>query len=183
MTKIECVPWPRACLQVYTGEGKGKTTAAFGLALRAAGRGINVYIGQFMKKSEYGELLGASMLEDRVKVEQFGTVTCIPWKDEPDPENIRLAQAGLERSKEVLLSRAYPIVILDEINVATYFKLIEEADLLSLVDSRPSDVELICTGRYAPEALIDRAELVTEMKAVKHPYDTIKLSARDGIER
>jgi cob(I)alamin adenosyltransferase len=87
------------------------------------------------------------------------------------------------RSREVLKSGDYQIVILDEIQVAVYFGLINEADFLSLVDERPPNVELVCTGRYAPKALIERADLVTEMVAVKHPFDTIKLSARDGIER
>jgi cob(I)alamin adenosyltransferase len=176
-------PWPRACLQVYTGDGKGKTTAAFGLAVRAAGRGFKIFIGQFMKGSEYGELEGAAMLGGLVKVEQFGSPECIPRREEPHPEDVDLARAGLKRAKEVIMSREYPIVILDEVNVAVYFHLIDEADLLSLVDTKPPDMELICTGRYAPEALIERADLVTEMKAIKHPFDTLKLGARDGIER
>ncbi|MCP4603239.1 MAG: cob(I)yrinic acid a,c-diamide adenosyltransferase [Proteobacteria bacterium] len=183
MAKLECEPWPRACLQVYTGEGKGKTTAAFGLALRAAGRGLRVFIGQFMKKSLYGELFGAELTGDLITVEQFGSPKCIPLRKEPDEKNIELAQNGLERSREVISSLDYPIVVLDEINVAVYFKLIKEADVLEIVDARPPNVEIICTGRYAPKALIERADLVTEMQAVKHPFDTIGLNARDGIER
>lgn len=176
-------PWPRACLQVYTGDGKGKTTAAFGLALRAAGRGLPVFVGQFMKGSLYGELHGAKMLADLVTVEQFGSPECIPWRDGPDPKDIARAEQGLARCTEIIAAGRYPIVILDEINVAIHFKLVKTRDLLILLRGRPRDMEIICTGRYAPQALIDTADLVTEMRAVKHPYDTIKLPARDGIER
>jgi cob(I)alamin adenosyltransferase len=183
MTKLGYEPWPRACLQVYTGNGKGKTTAAFGLALRAAGRGLSVFIGQFMKQSDYGELYGAGMLGENIVLEQFGAPECIPWRKDPDQRDIDLAQQGLKRSRKVLKSGDYQIVILDEIQVAVYFGLIDEADFLALVDDRPPEVELVCTGRYASKALIERADLVTEMVAVKHPYDTIKLLARDGIER
>ena len=183
MTKFENEPWKQSCLQVYTGNGKGKTTAALGLTLRAVGRGMRVYIGQFMKGSEYGELEGVKMLGDRVHLEQFGSPHCIPLRDEPKPADIALAEDGLDRSRKALLSGEYTVVILDEICVAQHFGLIKEKDLLDLVDSRPKDVELICTGRYASKALIDRADLVSEVIDVKHPYDTIKLSARDGIER
>ncbi|MCP4675516.1 MAG: cob(I)yrinic acid a,c-diamide adenosyltransferase [Deltaproteobacteria bacterium] len=183
MNELNCTPWPRACLQVYTGTGKGKTTAALGLSVRAAGRGMKVFIGQFMKGSEYGELKGIPMLGDLVHVEQFGSPECIPLREEPAPRDTALARKGLERIREVIGSRDYQIVVLDEVNVAVHFKLIDEVDLLALVDARPPDVEIICTGRYAPETLIERADLVTEMRAVKHPYDTTGLLARDGIER
>jgi cob(I)alamin adenosyltransferase len=170
-------------VQVYTGNGKGKTTAAFGLALRAAGRGLRVYIGQFMKGSEYGELKGAAMLGGLVTVEQHGSAECIPLRDPPDDKDVALARAGLERCREALASGDYRIVVLDEACVAVRFKLIGEADLMALVDARPADVELVFTGRYAPQSLIERADLVTEMNDVKHYYDTEKLLARDGIER
>jgi cob(I)alamin adenosyltransferase len=183
MTEFTNQPWPRGCVQVYTGNGKGKTTAAFGLALRAAGRGLKTYVGQLMKGSDYGELVGASMLDGLVAVEQLGSPECIPLRDEPDPRDVELAREGLERCREAMLSGEYRIVIVDEGCVAVRFKLIAEIDLLSLVDDRPDDVELIITGRYAPEALIERADLVTEMTDVKHYFDTEKLLARDGIER
>ncbi len=183
MTELERAPWPQGCLQVYTGNGKGKTTAAFGLAVRAAGRGLKVFIGQFMKGSEYGELEGARMLGGLVCVEQFGSPQCIPRRSEPNPEDIELARKGLARAREVMLGGEYSIVVLDEISVALYFELVDEAALLDLVDARPSGTELVCTGRYAPQSLISRADLVTEMQAVKHPYDTHGLLARDGIER
>jgi len=180
---LSCKPWPRSCLQVYTGDGKGKTTAAFGLAVRAAGRGLKVYIGQFMKKTVYGELGGAKMLGDLVQVEQYGSTECIPFRESPAEEDLRLAKEGLARARQILQSKTFPIVILDEINIATHFKLIVEAELYELVDSRPDSVELICTGRYAPAGLIERADLVTEMRVIKHPFEDSGLMARDGIER
>jgi cob(I)alamin adenosyltransferase len=149
--------WPRGCLQVYTGDGKGKTTAAFGLALRAAGRGMRVFIGQFMKGSEYGELEGAAMLGGLVTVEQLGSAECIPLRETPAAEDVELARRGLERCRAALESGDYRIVVLDEACVAVHFKLITEDDLLALVDARPADVELIVTGRYAPQSLLDRA--------------------------
>ena len=183
MKRLDFDPWPQACLQVYTGNGKGKTTAAFGLALRAAGRGVKVFIGQFMKGSEYGELFGAGMLGGLVDVEQFGSPSCIPLRDDPAERDVALAKSGLERCRQVLIAGEHKIVVLDEINVAIHFKLLEEADVLTLIDSRHSDVELICTGRWAPESLLERADLVTEMREVKHPFNTSGLAARDGIER
>jgi len=183
MIDLELSPWPTACLQVYTGNGKGKTTAAFGLALRAAGRGLNVYIGQFMKKTSYGEVVAATWLKNRVKVEQFGSPECIPWRETPDAEDEEQARRGLAKSRFAMLSGEYSIIILDEINVAVHFRLITEKDLLDLVDLRPQNVELVCTGRYALESLCKRADLVTEMQEKKHPYREAKLQARDGIER
>ncbi len=183
MPEISSEPWTRGCLQVYTGDGKGKTTAAFGLALRAAGRGLPVFIGQFMKGYEYGEIFAVRRFSDLVAVEQFGSKTCIPWKEAPGEVDVKLAAAGLGRCREILEQAKHKIVVLDEICVAVHFRLFGEADLLDLVDMRPSDVELVCTGRYAPEALIERADLVTEMKEIRHPFNTEKLCARDGIER
>lgn len=180
---LSCNPWPRGCVQVYTGDGKGKTTAAFGLAVRAAGRGLRVYIGQFMKKTLYGELFGSKMLNNLVDVEQYGSPECIPFREKPTREDIELAQMGLARAREILQGGEYPIVILDEINIATHFRLIEESALCALVDTRPKDIELICTGRHAPDSLLERADLVTEMRLIKHPYTDSGLMARDGIER
>jgi cob(I)alamin adenosyltransferase len=183
MGELSNAPWPRACLQVYTGDGKGKTTAAFGLALRAAGRGLAVFIGQFMKGSEYGELAGARQLGGLVEVEQFGSEACIPWREEPATADVALARNGLERCRAVLAARRHRIVVLDEVCVAVHFRLLEEDELLALVDGRPADVELVCTGRRAPDGLLERADLVTEMREVRHPFVTEQLLARDGIER
>jgi len=183
MNTLSNAPWPRGCLEVYTGDGKGKTTAALGLALRAAGRGQKVFIGQFMKLYPYGELESLRALSGRVVLEQFGSPECIPFLTTPDPEDVALARAGLLCCKTALLSGEYAVVILDEINVAVHFKLLEAEDLLALVDGRPPMVELVCTGRYACDALLERADLVTEMRCVKHYFDSEGLPARDGIER
>lgn len=183
MSEIENRPWPRGCVQVYTGNGKGKTTAAFGLALRAAGRGMRTFVGQLMKGSEYGELAGAAMLGGLVTVEQLGSPECIPLREQPHARDVEAARVGLERCREAMLSGDYRIVIVDEGCVAVHFKLVSEDELLSLVDARPDEVELIVTGRWAPESLIARADLVTEMNNVKHYFDSAQLAARDGIER
>jgi cob(I)alamin adenosyltransferase len=177
------VKWSRGCLQVYTGDGKGKTTAAFGLALRAAGHGLKVYVGQFMKAFPYGELRGAAALGGLIEVEQFGSSGCIPWRAEPDAGDVARAAAGIERCVEVMLSGSRAIVVLDEVTTAVHFRLIALTTLLDVMDRRPPDVELVCTGRWAPQELIERADLVTEMREVKHPYASHRLAARDGIER
>ena len=175
--------WSTGCLQVYTGDGKGKTTAAFGLALRAAGHGLRVYVGQFMKAFPYGELGGAAALGGLVEVEQFGSEGCIPWRAKPDPADVARAAAGLARCVEVILSGSRDIVVLDEVTAAVHFRLIALEALLGAADRRPPGLELVCTGRWAPQELIDRADLVTEMREVKHPYASRRLAARDGIER
>jgi len=175
--------WPTGCLQVYTGDGKGKTTAAFGLALRAAGHGLRVYVGQFMKAFPYGELRGAVALGGLVEVEQFGSDGCIPWRTDPDPADVARAAAGLVRCVEAIMSGSRAIVVLDEVTTAVHFRLIALDALLDVADRRPPGLELVCTGRWAPPELIERADLVTEMREVKHPYATRRLAARDGIER
>jgi cob(I)alamin adenosyltransferase len=175
--------WPCGCLQVYTGDGKGKTTAAFGMALRAAGHGLRVYIGQFMKGSTYGELKGSAALGGLVEVEQFGASACIPWRAVPDPEDAARAAAGLARCIDVMLAGDRAIGVLDEVTAAVHFRLIPLEALLDVVDRRPQGMELVCTGRWAPQELVERADLVTEMREVKHPYASCRLAARDGIER
>jgi cob(I)alamin adenosyltransferase len=175
--------WPRGCLQVYTGDGKGKTTAAFGLALRAAGRGLGVFVGQFMKGFPYGEIEGAAALGGLIEVELFGTSECIPWRAEPDAADVARAEAGLSRCVEVMRSGRQAIVVLDEVTTAVHFRLISLEALLDAVGGRPPGAELVCTGRWAPQELVERADLVTEMREVKHPYASHRLAARDGIER
>lgn len=169
-------------IQVYTGNGKGKTTAAIGLALRAAGHGFRTYIGQFIKGQKYGELTAVKKFSPLITLEQFGRSGFIHVTEDPDEADIRKAEEGLEKCRTAMLSGKYRIVILDEINVALHFKLIKEEAVLRLIDQRPNDVELVFTGRYAPRSIMDRADLVTEMKNIKHYYDT-GLKARDGIER
>jgi len=170
----------RGCVQVYTGEGKGKTTAALGLALRASGHGLRTYIGQFMKGQISGEtraLAGHPL----ITLEQYGDVLCI-HREEVTPEHIAQAHRGLARVRAAMLSGEYDIVVLDEVNVTIWFGLLNVQEVLALLDERPAQVELILTGRRAPDELLARADLVTEMREVKHYY-TQGIEARVGIER
>jgi len=169
-------------IQVYTGDGKGKTTAALGLALRAAGYKHKSYIGQFLKGQEYGELLSAKKLSPYITIEQFGRKGFIHVTKDPDEEDIKRARRGLKKCREAMLSRKYRIIILDEINVAVDFNLITEEEIHEFLDKRPEDVEIILTGRYAPPSFLKRADLVTEMKAKKHYYKK-GVRAREGIEK
>jgi cob(I)alamin adenosyltransferase len=167
-------------VQVYTGDGKGKTTAALGLALRASGHGMRTYIGQFMKGQHYGEL-DALRDHPHIRVEQYGDARCIR-REEVTPRYRAQAQQGLRRAQEAMLSGQYDIVVLDEVNVAIWFGLLTVEELLALLDRRPEHVEVILTGRRAPQELIERADLVTEMREVKHYYQQ-GVMAREGIER
>jgi len=169
-------------IQVYTGDGKGKTTAALGLALRAAGYKHKVYIGQFLKGQEYGELLSAKKLSPYITIEQFGRKGFIHVTKDPDEEDIKRARRGLKKCREAMLSRKYRIIILDEINVAVDFNLLAEEKIHEFLDKKPEDVEIILTGRYAPPSFLKRADLVTEMKAKKHYYKK-GVRAREGIEK
>lgn len=169
-------------IQVYTGKGKGKTTAALGVALRAAGHGLKTYIGQFLKGQDYGELHSARKLSQWIEVEQFGRKGFIHVTEDPDTEDIERARSGLKKCQEAMLSGKYAIVILDEINVAMHFHLISEKDVHDLLDEKPEHVEVVLTGRYAPKSLVNRADLVTEMKEVKH-YHKKGVQAREGIEK
>jgi len=167
-------------VQVYTGDGKGKTTAALGLALRASGSGMRTYIGQFMKGQHYGEL---DALRDNpyITIEQYGDVRCIR-REEATSDHVAQAQRGLARAREALLSGEYDIVVLDEVNVTVWFGLLSVDEVLAFLDEKPERVEVILTGRRAPQNLIERADLVTEMLPVKHYYEQGVL-ARKGIER
>jgi cob(I)alamin adenosyltransferase len=169
-------------VHVYTGNGKGKTTAALGLAFRAMGHGLKTYIGQFMKGQHYGELDAAQRIPGYITIEQYGKDTLIHVKNPPDAVDIRMAQAGLIKAKTAMLSGKYSIIILDEIITAYYFHLILLDEMLAMILQKPEGIELIFTGRYAPLELIDAADLVTEMTEVKHYYQK-NVNARDGIER
>ena len=169
-------------IQVYTGNGKGKTTAALGLALRAAGRGLKTYIAQFLKGQPTGEIEAAKRLAPLIRIEQFGREGFITVKDGPDDEDVLRAKAGLARALEAMLSGDYRIVVLDEINTAVHFKILPEKDVLDFLDRRPAGIDLVLTGRYAPASFIDRADLVTEMKEIKHYFDR-GVKAREGIEK
>jgi cob(I)alamin adenosyltransferase len=170
----------KGLVHVYTGQGKGKTTAALGQAMRAAGQGWKVYIVQFMKGwPHYGELTTVSQLP-HVTIRQFGRPDYVD-RENPDPVDIRMAQEALDHSREIVTGGEYDLVILDEINVALEWKLIELEDVLALLQERPDHVELILTGRYARQEIIARADLVTEMKEIKHPYQN-GLTSRRGID-
>ncbi|MBW2617746.1 MAG: cob(I)yrinic acid a,c-diamide adenosyltransferase [Deltaproteobacteria bacterium] len=168
-------------IQVYTGGGKGKTTCALGLALRAVGRGLRVEIIQFMKAPQSsGEHFAAPKLAPNLEIIPTGRKGFILKKD-PDPEDVRLAQAGLETAAKALEGSGVDLLILDEVNVALSVGLLKLDEVAALLDKRPSAVELVLTGRDAPAEIIERADLVTEMVQVKHPYQK-GVGAREGIE-
>ena len=169
-------------IQVYTGKGKGKTTAALGLALRAAGHGMKTYIGQFLKGHSYGELSSSNKLSPLITIKQFGRKGFIHVKENPDEEDIWRAKKGLKNCFQAMLSQKYKIIVLDEINVAVYFKLLSEKEVHEFLDQKPNGVEVILTGRYAPKSFLKRADLVTEMKEIKHYYSR-GIQAREGIEK
>jgi cob(I)alamin adenosyltransferase len=170
-------------IQVYTGSGKGKTTAALGLALRAAGRGKKTYIAQFMKKGEYGELLStAKYLKDFITIEQFGLPDFHYTGANVTAEEREAAQAGAAAVNEAIESKKYDIIILDEVNVLLYFKIISPEPILKIIDEKPENIELVLTGRNAPEDILKRADLITEMKEIKHYYKK-NVPARLGIEK
>lgn len=171
---------PPGLIQLYTGDGKGKTTAALGLALRAAGHGLRTYIGQFMKGQSYGELEAARRLSPELTIEQYGLPSFV-HVNQATAEDVRLAQEGLERARAAMHSGCYHIVVLDEVCVALHFKLLTLEQVLAFLDEKPPQVELVLTGRRAPPGLIERADLVTEMREVKHPYAR-GVPARRGIE-
>jgi cob(I)alamin adenosyltransferase len=155
--------------EVYTGDGKGKTTAAFGLALRATGHGWNVLIIQFMKGNpEYGEIVAAKGVRGFTVV-QTGLPTFVE-KGNPSAEDLAEAVRGLTLAREALGSGKYRLIVLDEINVAVDYGLVKLEDALGLVDSCPDEVELVFTGRGAKRAVLERADLVSEVHEVKHPY-------------
>jgi cob(I)alamin adenosyltransferase len=182
MRRNKAHPIGKGYVQVYTGNAKGKTTAAMGLAFRAMGRGLKTYIGQFMKGQRYGELDAAKMAAPYITIEQYGKDTFIHAEQPPSKEHIRDAKAGLARAREAMLSRKYDIVVFDEICTAHHFNLISVKEMLEVIADKPDGVEVVFTGRYAPREIIDAADLVTEMVEVKHYYEK-GIQARDGIER
>jgi len=167
-------------VQVYTGDGKGKTTAAIGLAVRAVGAGLRVFIGQFVKGMEYSELKALERFAPQLLVRQYGRKSFVHNK--PTDEDFRLAREGYEDIRRAINSQQYDLVVLDEANIAVYFSLLTVEDLLALIDGKPDAVELVFTGRKADPRLLERADLVTEMKEVKHYYQK-GIVARDGIEK
>ena len=170
----------RGCVQVLTGNGKGKTTAALGTVLRAIGHGLRAYIVVFMKGDyPYGEWNTLAKLPNI-------TVTTFGFRDftNPDnlkPEEIEQAKQALVAAREAMISGNYDLVVLDEVNVAIAFKLIKVEEVLKLIKDKPADVELILTGRYADAELIKQADLVTECLKIKHPFDE-GITSREGFE-
>ncbi|QQS35787.1 MAG: cob(I)yrinic acid a,c-diamide adenosyltransferase [Ignavibacteriales bacterium] len=168
-------------IQIYTGNGKGKTTAAIGQAIRAAGFGLRTYIVQFMKEFPYNELKSLNSLNEWIEIEQFAGDDFVYKKELPPDEEIQKALKGMSSAKNKMLSNDFDIIILDEILVSIYFRLITTEQVLAFLNEKPSEVEIILTGRYCPQEIIDKADLVTEMKEVKHYYQQGVLSRR-GIE-
>lgn len=168
-------------LQIYTGDGKGKTTAALGLALRAAGAGLRVYIGQFVKDMKYHEVQLIEQALPQIAVEQLGRGCFIDRP--PDEKDRQAALEGLDHVRRLMESGRYDLMILDELSIAIVCGLMTEEQALDLLDARPDSLELVLTGRYMPQSLLDRADLITEMKEIRHYYGTQGLLARDGIER
>jgi len=168
-------------IQVYTGEGKGKTTAALGLAVRAAGHGLRVCMIQFMKNDkEVGEVRAAELLAPWLSIYPMGPRGFVTGK--PRPVDYQMARKALDFSRDIVKNRAYDVVILDEVNVAVHYGLLPLEDILGLMDLKPDSVELILTGRDADPQVIERADLVTDMVDIKH-YFRKGVVAREGIER
>lgn len=166
-------------IHIYTGNGKGKTTAALGLALRAMGAGLKVFVGQFVKKRICSEHKALERFKDLITIKQYGTGFL--RSKIPTPSEKASAKKGLEDVKKALLSGQYDMVILDEVNIAVHYGLLGADDVLRLLDKKPPKTEVIITGRYADEKLIKKADLVTEMKEIKH-YFKQGVKARRGIE-
>lgn len=170
-------------VQVYTGNGKGKTTAAIGLAVRAAGSGLKVYMAQFMKRTKYSEIKALEKLKSNITVKQYGRSDHFIKKgQEPDKKDRELAQACLKEVRGIIASGIYDVVILDEIGVAEYFKLCSVENIIDLINVKPENVELVLTGRKTNERIIKKADLVTEMREIKHYYSK-GVPARKGIEK
>ncbi|MDD2901566.1 MAG: cob(I)yrinic acid a,c-diamide adenosyltransferase [Syntrophales bacterium] len=171
----------RGYVQIYTGNGKGKTTAALGQSLRAAGSGLKSFIVQFMKNCPYGEIHSLSFLSDWITIEQYGNEIFVLERKMPADNDIMLAQKALHQAWNVMVSGKYDIITLDEICIALYYNLIKLEEVFHLLSDKPKHVEIILTGRYCPKGLLEKADLVTEMKEIKHYYQK-GVSARKGIE-
>ena len=167
-------------VHVLTGDGKGKTTSAIGISIRAAGSGLKVFFSQFLKKGKYSEIKAFKRFPDQIKFEQFGLGRFTD--DNPTANDINAAKKGLERVKGVINENEYDVVILDEANVAVKLGLIPVQKLVSLIINKPHELEIVITGRHASPRVIEVADIVTEMKAKKH-YFKRGIAARVGIEK
>jgi cob(I)alamin adenosyltransferase len=167
-------------IHVKTGDGQGKTTSALGMAFRAVGHGLKVSMIQFMKgNTRYGEVTSSEMLKN-FEIRQFGRASFVNKKN-PDKIDIELAQEGLRYAKEVIESKKYDLVILDEINVAINYGLLSVEKVLDVIEKKPEDLELVLTGRYAPKEIIEISDYVSEILDIKHPFKEGVL-AREGVE-
>ncbi|MBD3391987.1 MAG: cob(I)yrinic acid a,c-diamide adenosyltransferase [Chitinivibrionales bacterium] len=166
-------------VQVYTGNGKGKTTAAIGLAIRAAGAGMKVLFAQFVKGRKYSEIRALERFDELITLRQYGRECFIA--NRPTGEDIEAARAGLEAVREDMKSGTYQLVILDEACIAVYYGLFSADELLMAIRERNPECEVVATGRYAPTKLVEAADLVTEMKEVKHYYAR-GVAGRCGVE-
>lgn len=170
----------RGLVIVITGNGKGKTTSAFGQALRAVGQGYKVFIMQFMKGRDYGEFVAAKKYLPRLTLRRSGLDSFV-MRDKPAPVDIELARQGFELAKKAIASGKYNMVILDEINVAIDFNLIPLEEMIRLIKNKPPGLDLILTGRYAAKEIIKLADTVSEVKEIKHHY-AAGIKDRAGIE-
>lgn len=166
-------------IQIYTGNGKGKTTAAIGLAVRAVGAGKKVFFAQFVKGQIYSEIKAINEFLPSIKVKQYG-LDCFIYND-PTQTDIDAAREGFNEVAQIIASAEYDVVVLDEANIALYYRLFTIDELISLLLNKPEETEIIITGRYAPDELIELADLVTEMREIKHYYAQ-GVEARIGIE-
>jgi cob(I)alamin adenosyltransferase len=166
-------------IQIYTGNGKGKTTACLGLSVRAAGAGLNICIIQFLKQGDYSEIKSLSRF-DNIQIEQYGLGKFV--KGQPSEADMDAGRKGYERLCQLIKDGKHDLVIAEEANVAMMCNLISEQELLDLMDMKPDHVELVLTGRGATQKMIDRADLVTEMREIKHYYKK-GVPARIGIEK
>ncbi|HRT93332.1 MAG TPA: cob(I)yrinic acid a,c-diamide adenosyltransferase [Planctomycetota bacterium] len=174
-------PWNRGYVQLYTGDGKGKTTAALGLALRAAGHGLRSYIGQFVKGRPSGEHEAVRRLGGLITIELYGSGRFLSRAQPPDPAEAARAREGLARARAAMLSGDYRIVVLDEVCVAIRLGLLSVAEVLGVIREKPQAVELVLTGGDPPFELAEAADLVTDMLCGKH-YFRKGVEAREGIE-
>jgi cob(I)alamin adenosyltransferase len=174
---------PKGLLIVYTGPGKGKTTCALGTAFRAVGQGLRVLMVQFIKGSwHYGELDAAKLLgDDKFELRPMGRGFVKVGGAETDPEDIRLAEEAWGYAREQMYSGKYDLVVLDEINYVISYRMLDADRVVDALAKRPAQVHVICTGRNAHPKLVELADLVTEMKEVKHPY-TKGILAQRGID-
>lgn len=166
-------------IHVYTGNGKGKTTAALGLALRAVGAGKKVFFAQFVKGQVYSEVKAVQDFLPAITIKQYG-LECFIRRD-PVQADIDVALRGVKEVAGIIASGMYDIVIFDEANIALYYNLFTVDEFIRLLKQKPSETEVVITGRYAPQEIIDMADLVTEMQEVKHYFQQGVL-AREGIE-